>query len=271
MKRAPLAPLALAAALCAHCSNEEGWDSEGRVYVSLEAGVTRSTVSIFDRPVDLGDAVYAVAFEIPGGFPRQPWSDARVFIEFPPEVSLGDGDEPVFCAEYAPTDMLVLRTCSGLASGTAEMLGAGLSGGQTFRYWLAELPRTVDVVDVRRVALEVRRPETAPSLEATTWKLWIVDGSCDQALAARSNAAACNPNAGEDCSWIAETTIEIDTAVCRMRRRPDLPSVREGARRPLARARPRLSLERLAPGLSPRPPRGPRRAAVAPRPLPPRP
>ncbi|HEU4410780.1 MAG TPA: hypothetical protein VFS43_36345 [Polyangiaceae bacterium] len=223
MKRAALAaPLALAAsALCAHCSSEEGWDSEGRVYVTLEAAVTRSTVSLFDRPVDAGDAVYAAAFEIPGGFPRQPWSDARVFVEFPPGVSLGDGDEPVFCAEYAASDQLVLRRCEGLASGSAGTLGAGLSVGQTFRYWLAELPRAIDVVDVRRVSLEVRRPEAGPSLEAAVLKLWIIDGSCDQALAARSNAAACNAEAGDDCSWVAETTLEVDDVICRMRRRPD--------------------------------------------------
>lgn len=208
------------AALCAHCSNDEGWDAEGRVYATVEAGVTRSTVSLFDRPVDAGDVVYAATFEIPGGFPRQPWSDARLFVELPPEVRLGDGDEPIVCTEYAPSDQLVLRSCTGLASGSAETLGAGLSGGQIFRYWLAELPRSVDALDVRRVSLEVRRPETAASLEAAALKLWIIDGSCDQVLAARADAAACDP-ATADCSWVADTTIEVDATVCRMRRRPD--------------------------------------------------
>jgi hypothetical protein len=217
-----LAPaLALAiSALSLYCSDHDGWDAEGRIYATVDATVTRSPVSLFERPVDAGDSVYIAVFETPGGFLRQPWSDVRVFIEFPPGVSLSDGDEPILCTEYAPSDSLVLRSCMSLVSGSAESLSAGLSGGQTLRYWLAELPRSINVLDIRRVSLEVRRPETAPSLEASPWKLWLVDGSCDQVLAARSNAIACNEAAGEDCTWVAETTFEVDTVACRMRRQP---------------------------------------------------
>ena len=217
----PLAPLAIAAAaLCVHCSGDEGWDAEGRVYATVEAAVARTQVSLIERPVDEGDAVYVAAFEIPGGFVRQPWSDARAFVEFPPGVTLGDGDEPVFCAEYAVSDEATLRACSSLVDGAAAA-EADLSGGAVWRYWLADLPRSVGTIAIRRASLEVRRLATGPSLEASAWRLHIVDGSCDQVLASRSDAAACDPaRAGADCSWVGETTFEVDAGVCRMRRTP---------------------------------------------------
>ncbi|HEU4534971.1 MAG TPA: hypothetical protein VFS00_12675 [Polyangiaceae bacterium] len=95
-----------------------------------------------------------------------------------------------------------------------------LAGGQVFPFWLVELPRSTVALDLRRALLEVHRPASAPSLEASRWKLWIVDGSCDQALAFRANAAACDP-AVASCSWATGNLVEIDDVVCRMRRRLD--------------------------------------------------
>ncbi len=218
MIRAPARATALAAALAtAHCSSEERWDAEGRVYATVGAPAAKAAASLIERPLDAGDAVYVATFEIPGGFVRQPWGDARAFVEFAPGAGLGDGDEPVFCVEYAVgAEQAVLRACSTL-SGGADMIDADLTGGRAYPYWLAELPRALEALDVRRASLEVRRPETAASLDGSPWTLWLVDGSCDRVLAARSAAASCDPAAGADCSWVADATIEVAGAVCRMR------------------------------------------------------
>lgn len=219
MSRLAALAFAAASALCVHCSSNEGYDDEGRVYAAIEAFVTRSATSLIDRPIDPGDAIYVTAFEIPGGFVRAPFSDAHLFIEFAPGVTLGDGDEPVVCSEYALSAEATLRHCAALSSG-ADGADADLSSKQVYRYWVADLPRSLDPVDVRRVSFEVRRPEAAPSLEAAALKLWVVDGSCDKVLATRANAAACNPAAGEDCSWVDDYSIEVDSVVCRMRYQP---------------------------------------------------
>lgn len=201
-----------ACALSAHCSDAPEWDYEGRIYARANLTVRRVDTSFANEtyPVAEGDAVYQVSLEFAPGTLQRNGDYINPYVFLPDGQTLAAGDEPVACQVSRNDDGTTYGTCSSPLTGEGLNKSDVRAGEEEFATWSSfDLTRLTE-----RVVLELRRPATAPSLEGTTWEVFLADQACELALNNRHDYPAC-PDGAECTSGSIEYQIEGST--CRWR------------------------------------------------------
>lgn len=214
----PFLRRAAAAIIClltVHCSSEDDWTSEGRVFAALEADVVAAP-GAFDAatPLSPGFVAYRATFEPPTpvalGEPQTVSEALIAYLEVALDRPVMAGDEVFFCEEFLREEK-TFRSCFATlyGSGATEYAlpeGAGFRG-QSFS--------SRATGPVQRVVLEIHRPTGAPSLEGSRWKLALAQQACVPALDARLADAVCAQDAA--CTTGGSVEHEIDATSCRSR------------------------------------------------------